>query len=84
MARNYVQENVYKSKPEQIEKRVARNAARREMVAKVGKAAVAGKEIHHVNGKTSDNSPANLKAVKPAVHNHGRAGSQGGKLKGGK
>jgi len=81
MARDYQQENKYKSQPDQIAKRVARNAARREMEKRVGKAALQGKEVHHVDG-TMSNRAGNLRAVKPASHNFGRAGAQGGKMKG--
>jgi hypothetical protein len=81
MPRDYQKENRYKAKPEQIEKRVARNAARRKVLEKVGKAAAQGMEVHHVNGSTADNSASNLKLVKPAKHNFGRAGAQGGKIK---
>ncbi len=81
--RNYREENKYKARPEQIAKRVARNAARREMEKQVGAARLKGLEVHHQDG-TMSNRPGNLKAVKPASHNHGRAGAMGGRLKGGK
>lgn len=81
MARNYQKENDYKAQPAQIAKRVARNAARREMERQVGAAALKGKEVHHVDGSMS-NRPGNLRAVKPDSHNWGRAGAQSGKLKG--
>jgi hypothetical protein len=63
--RNYQAENKYKAKPEQIKKRVERNAARRKMEAagKVRKGD--GKDVAHINNKTSDNSMKNLKAVSP-------------------
>lgn len=58
--RNYQQENKYKAKPEQIKKRSARNAARREMIRK-GKAAKGdGKDVAHKNGNALDNNPKNL------------------------
>jgi hypothetical protein len=61
--RNYTQENEYKKKPEQIKKRVQRNAARRKMEAagKVRKGD--GRDVDHVNGKTSDNNMKNLRAI---------------------
>lgn len=61
--RDYKQENKYKAKPEQIKKRVDRNAARRKMEAagKVRKGD--GKDVDHKNGKTSDNSMKNLRAI---------------------
>lgn len=66
--RNYKQENKYKAKPEQIKKRVERNAARRKMEAagKVKKGD--GKDVDHKNGRTSDNSTGNLRAI-PAKKN---------------
>lgn len=67
--------------PERVKERAQRNAARAQMEAAHGKAALKGLEIHHKNGSTADNRGSNLKAVKPGAHNHGRAGSQGGKLK---
>lgn len=61
--RDYQQENKYKAKPEQIKKRVQRNAARRKMEAagKVRKGD--GKDVDHKNGKTSDNNMGNLRAI---------------------
>jgi hypothetical protein len=66
--RDYKQENAYKSKPEQIKKRVERNAARRKMEAagKVSKGD--GKDVSHLNNNTNDNSMKNLKA-QPAKKN---------------
>jgi hypothetical protein len=63
--RDYKSENVYKAKPEQIKKRVERNAARRKMEAagKVSKGD--GKDVDHKNGKTSDNKMKNLRAISP-------------------
>jgi hypothetical protein len=37
----------YQGKPEQIKKRSERNKARREMIAKVGKSALKGKDVDH-------------------------------------
>ena len=37
----------YHGKPEQIKERAQRNAARAEMVKRHGKAALAGKDVHH-------------------------------------
>lgn len=61
--RDYKQENGYKAKPEQIKKRVERNAARRKMEAagKVKKGD--NKDVDHVNNKTSDNRMKNLRAI---------------------
>lgn len=81
MARNYQREYQIEP-PVRRKERAQRNAARRIMTEKVGKAALFGKDVHHVNGHTVDRAPANLQAVMPASHNHGRKG--GGGLKGGK
>lgn len=84
-ARDYQRENeVTKSKPKEIAKRVARNAARREMMEKVGADYLKGKDVHHVDGNAKNNAAGNLKPVPPAVHNFGRAGAQGGKMKKGR
>lgn len=37
----------YQGKPDQIKKRSERNKARREMIAKVGKSALKGKDVDH-------------------------------------
>jgi hypothetical protein len=53
----------YNSKPAQVKRRTERNAARRTMV-KAGKVRKGdGKDVHHKNHNTSDNSKANLAAV---------------------
>jgi len=58
----------YQSKPEQKKRRAQRNAARRKM-ERMGKAKKGdGKDVHHRNRKTSDNSAANL-AVTPKSKN---------------
>ena len=60
--RNYASEYAnYHSKPEQRKKRSNRNKARRLMIAKRGKAAVAGKDVDHVNRNPNDNSINNLR-----------------------
>lgn len=51
----------YNSKPEQVKRRTARNAARREMIRK-GKARVGdGKDVGHANGNPHDNRSSNLR-----------------------
>lgn len=47
--RNYTKENAWEDTPAQVKRRVARNRARREAIKKHGKAALRGKEVHHVN-----------------------------------
>lgn len=60
--RNYASEYAnYHSKPEQRKKRSNRNKARRLMIKFMGKAAVAGKDVDHVNRNANDNSINNLR-----------------------
>lgn len=51
----------YQARPEQVRKRVARNAARRMMIKKHGKSALKGKDVDHRNGNATDNSGSNLR-----------------------
>lgn len=75
MARNYARENAnYKSKPEQVEKRVGRNQARAIMEKKVGKVALKGKEVDHKDDNPNNNSRGNLRLVTPTANNNGRRG----------
>lgn len=46
--RDYKKEAKWASSPEQIDRRVARNRARREAIKKHGKEALRGKEVDHV------------------------------------
>ena len=65
MARDYKKENIYKSKPDQIKKRVLRNKARRQAI-KDGKAKVGdGTSVEHKKplSKGGTNSKSNLKIV---------------------
>ncbi len=56
----------YNSKPEQVERRAARNTARRHMIAE-GKAKKGdGKDVDHKNGNPKDNKPSNRRLV--SVH----------------
>lgn len=48
----------YQGTPEQIKKRAQRNAARAEMEKKHGKAALKGKDVHHVKPIRSGGSNA--------------------------
>lgn len=50
----------YHAKPEQKKRRASRNAARRLMIRKHGKAALKGKEVDHKNYNARDNRPSNL------------------------
>lgn len=53
----------YQAQPEQVKKRVNRNAARRMMIKKHGKAALKGKDIDHKNGDATNNSKSNLQIM---------------------
>lgn len=69
--RNYKKEYAnYHSKPAQIKRRNARNAARNKL--KKAGVAVAGKDVAHRNGNPRDNRRGNL-AVKPASKNRSYA-----------
>ncbi len=62
----------YQGTPEQIKRRSERNKARREMEKKLGKAAIAGKDIDHIRPivRGGTNSPSNLR-VQSAHTNRG-------------
>jgi len=64
MKRNYAKEyDDYHASPEQKKRRAERNAARRKLT-KAGKVRKGdGKDVHHVNRNTADNSAGNLKVV---------------------
>jgi hypothetical protein len=51
----------YQAQPEQKKKRVARNAARRLMIRKHGKAALKGRDVDHKRGVKAGNGPSNLR-----------------------
>ena len=53
----------YQSRPEQVKKRVARNAARRLMIKKHGKAKLRGRDVDHKRGTEAGNSPSNLRII---------------------
>ena len=54
-------DKAYQARPEQVKKRVARNAARRLMIKKHGKAALKGKDVDHKRGTKAGNGPSNLR-----------------------
>jgi len=62
--RNYKHEYaIYHGKPEQIKRRAGRNAARRKAVA-AGKARKGvGKDVHHKDGNTLNNSSKNTATI---------------------
>lgn len=56
-------DKAYQARPEQVAKRVARNAARRMMIKKHGETALQGKDIDHKDGNPTNNSKTNLKIM---------------------
>jgi len=62
MARDYKKEYAnYHSKPEQKKRRAGRNKARRLMIKKRGKKALAGKDVDHKDRNPRNNSSKNLR-----------------------
>lgn len=53
----------YQARPEQVRKRVMRNAARRLMIKKHGKAALRGKDVDHKRGTEAGNGSSNLRII---------------------
>ena len=53
----------YQAQHAQVKKRVARNAARRLMIKKHGKAALKGKDVDHKRGTEAGNGAKNLKIM---------------------
>ena len=72
MARDYQKEyREYHGKPSQIKRRAKRNAARTILTKKLGKAAVAGKDIDHKDRNPLNNSSSNLR-LRSIAKNRGR------------
>lgn len=69
MARDYKKEYEYHGTAEQKKNRAARNAARAKM-KKTG-AVKSGQDVHHKDGKPTNNKRSNLKAESPSK-NRGR------------
>ena len=62
MARNYRREyDTYHGKPSQIKRRTSRNKARRLLIKKRGKVALAGKDVDHADRNPTNNSVKNLR-----------------------
>jgi len=60
--RNYAQEYAnYHSKPKQRRRRSLRNKARRLMIKKHGKDAVAGRDVDHIDRNPNNNAYSNLR-----------------------
>ena len=53
----------YQARPEQVKKRVSRNAARRLMIKNNSKAALKGKDVDHKRGTEAGNGTSNLKIM---------------------
>lgn len=55
----------YNARPEQVERRVQRNAARREAIREYGKQALEGKDIDHIHSldRGGDNDERNLRPI---------------------
>ena len=58
----------YQARPEQVAKRVKRNAARKMMISKHGKSALKGKDIDHKNKNATDNRPSNLQIMSASAN----------------
>lgn len=61
-------DKAYQARPEQVAKRVARNAARRLLIKKKGKAALKGKDVDHKDGNPRNNSASNLKIMSKSAN----------------
>ena len=56
-------DKAYQARPEQVKKRVMRNAAHRLMVKNHGKAPLKGKDVDHKRGTEAGNGASNLRIV---------------------
>jgi hypothetical protein len=61
--RDYQRENLYKRRPEQIKKRVARNKARRMLMREGLVKKGDGRDVNHRNGNALDNKRSNLEPM---------------------
>lgn len=69
--RDYTYDTAYEARPEQVKARASRNAARRQMEAKHGAAAVKGKDVSHKDNNPRNNDPKNLR-LESKSKNRGR------------
>lgn len=63
MARDYKKEYKASRTPERRKANIMRKRARRLMIKKRGKKALAGKEVDHKNNNPTDNSAKNLRII---------------------
>lgn len=77
--RDYKQENKYKSQPDQIKKRVLRNAARREALKQGLVHKGDSKQVDHIKplSKGGSNSKSNLRVVGHSANESFRRNSKG-------
>jgi len=62
MARDYKREyKLFHGKPSEVRKRSSRNKARRLLIKKRGKGALAGKDVDHKDRNANNNSVSNLR-----------------------
>lgn len=69
----------YNSKPEQVKRRTARNAARQEMIRQGKVRKGDGKDVGHKNGNPTDNRKSNLRVESKASNRSLKRNSRGGK-----
>ena len=77
-----VRQRKYNSSPEQKKRRAERNASRKKVEKKVGKAALKGKDVDHKNKSTSDQSGGNLRVRSVKANRADNRGTGGRKKKG--
>lgn len=61
-----IRQRKFNGSPEQLKRRAERNSSRAEMVKRVGKTAVKGKDVDHASHNTKDKSTKNLSLMSPS------------------
>jgi hypothetical protein len=61
-------DKAYQARPEQVKKRVMRNAARRMMIKKHGASALRGKDVDHKRGTGAGNGASNLQIISKSAN----------------